>query len=126
MNTNKNTNLDTYRCFCQKSNGEQVDSSKHQEFSAWRSCKIRGGVDSAPDVAPEEAPTPTTTPAVHPDGCTSAWVETNAYGAGERSIGPVSSRAQCVEKVKAECPAEFDLANTQGSDSTGCWCQKSL
>jgi hypothetical protein len=73
---------------------------------------MRGGVEEAPTVP------------VHPDGCISAWVETNAYGSGEYFVGAVSSRAQCVEKAKAECP-EFDLANTQGSDSTGCWCQKS-
>lgn len=71
-----------------------------------------------------DTPTPATPETTHPDGCTSAWVETNAYGSGERGLGSVSSRAECVQKVKDECP-EFDLANTQGNDSTGCWCQKS-
>lgn len=58
------------------------------------------------------------------DECLGNWVRTNQYGSGERSIGPVSSRAECTQKVKSECPG-FDLANVPRGSGNGCWCQKS-
>lgn len=44
------------------------------------------------------------------DGCLGDWMRTNAFGPGERCVGPVDSHAACVEKVKSACPG-FDLAN---------------
>lgn len=120
MNTQYDDARSSYNCYCQKTNGATISSNNHDESSSWKTCRIRGEQVVATPATPD---TPAT-PGNFPDGCTSEWVETNAYGSGERGIGSVESRAQCVEKVKAECP-EFDLANTQGSDSTSCWCQKS-
>lgn len=42
---------------------------------------------------------------------------------GEKDVGPVTTRAECVEKAKAECP-DFDLAHTKADDPNYCWCQK--
>lgn len=69
-----------------------------------------------------EPPQPTS-----PDQPIGDWVVTNHFGAGERSIGPVSSASECIAKVRSDCP-EFDLANmavNEAGSNLGCWCQKS-
>lgn len=57
--------------------------------------------------------------------CIGDWVRTNSFGDGERGVGPVSSRSECIDKVRTECEG-FDLANMAVDEGqTGCWCQKS-
>jgi hypothetical protein len=42
--------------------------------------------------------------------CIGDWVRTNGFGAGERSVGPVANRSECIDKVRTDCEG-FDLAN---------------
>lgn len=102
-------------CWCQKSNGEQVAAhvSTHTKYQTCRVKPLPG------------APPATNDTAVNNSECLGPWVKTNGFSPGEKSVGPVSNRAECIAKVRSDCPG-FDLANMAVNESiTGCWCQKS-
>lgn len=102
-------------CWCQKSNGEQV-APHNSEFSMYQTCRTK----PLPGAEP-----PVNETAINEHECLEPWVKTNGFGNGERSIGPVNNRSDCIAKVRTDCPG-FDLANMAVDESgTGCWCQKS-
>lgn len=83
----------------------------HSSEGNYKTCRVK--------------PTPVVEAVAAPTGCLGDWVTTNAFGSGEKSIGPIVGHSNCVEKARQECP-EFDLVNTdKNPDETGCWCQKS-
>lgn len=99
-------------CWCQKSKGVTLPTAD-DTGSAYDTCRV--------------VALPTETESDEVEGqCMGDWFKTNYFGSGERSVGPVQSRAECINKVRSDCPAEFDLANMAVSETgTGCWCQKS-